>query len=161
MKPRPVLACVSLALVLAPPLGAQVAKPPAHAVLLPEALDWKPSPMLAAGALVAVLEGDPSAEGLFTLRIKLPAGYRIPPHWHPAYEHVTVISGAFHVGMGETFDTSKGTAVPAGGFSYMAPGMRHYAWTEKETIVQVHALGPWQLYYVDPADDPRPKTPAR
>jgi quercetin dioxygenase-like cupin family protein len=160
MKARTVLACMALALAQESPLGAQASTPPAHAVFLPDALNWKPSPMLASGALVAVLEGDPAAEGLFTLRIKLPAGYRIPPHWHPAYEHVTVISGAFHVGMGETFDASKGTAVPAGGFSYMAPGMRHYAWTETDTVVQVHALGPWQLYYVNPADDPRTKAPA-
>lgn len=131
---------------------------PTHAFVAAASLEWKPGPgSLPAGAKMAVLEGDPTQEGIFTMRLSLPAGYKVPPHWHPAYEHITVISGAFHMGTGETFDTAHGHVLAAGDFGYMAPGARHYAWTESETIIQLHGMGPWQIYYVDPANDPRAK----
>ena len=127
-----------------------------HAILAPADLKWVDGPAaLPPGAKLAVLEGDPSEEGLFTMRISVPDGYRIQPHWHPAFEYVTVMSGTFNIGMGEKFDETKTHPVPVGGFTFMAPGMRHYAWAKGETIVQLHAMGPWQLYYVNPADDPR------
>jgi quercetin dioxygenase-like cupin family protein len=135
---------------------AQDAKKAGHAVFRPAELQWQEaSAMLPKGAKIAVLEGDPTQEGIFTIRLSAPDGYRIPPHWHPAFEHVTVISGTFLIGMGEKWDDSKLAAVPAGGFTYMAPNMRHFAAVKGETVVQVHALGPWALYYVNPADDPR------
>jgi quercetin dioxygenase-like cupin family protein len=131
-------------------------KAPDHGVFSPADIQWGDAPpSLPPGVKAAVLEGDPSQEGLFTLRLKAPDGYRIPPHWHPAFEHVTVISGTFRIGMGEKFDESKMESIPAGGFGFMAPGMRHYGMTKGETVVQVHAMGPWQLYYVNPSDDPR------
>ena len=107
---------------------------------------------------MATLEGDPTKEGIFTMRLSVPAGYTIPPHWHAAFEHVTVISGAFSIGMGDTFDKAKLKAIPAGGFGFMPPGMRHFAWAENPTVVQLHGMGPWQIYYVNSADDPRAKT---
>ena len=131
-------------------------KPADHGVFAPADIKWVDGPpSLPPGAKLAVLEGDPTQEGLFTMRIKAPDGYKIPPHWHAAFEHVTVISGTFRLGMGEKFDETKLQDVPAGGFSYMAPGMRHFAATKGETVLQVHAMGPWQLYYVNPSDDPR------
>lgn len=119
-------------------------------------IQWGPGPAaLPPGAKLAVLEGDPTREGLFTLRLKLPAGYQIPPHWHPAVEHISVISGRFYVGVGDTFDKSKGSALPAGSFAFLAPKMNHFAWTERDTVIQLHGVGPWQINYLNPADDPR------
>jgi hypothetical protein len=133
-----------------------VMKAPDHGVFAPADMQWGDAPpVLPPGAKAAVLEGDPTQEGLFTMRLKAPDGYKIPPHWHAAFEHVTVISGTVRIGMGEKFDESKMETIPAGGFGYMAPGMRHYAMTKGETVLQIHAMGPWQLYYVNPADDPR------
>jgi quercetin dioxygenase-like cupin family protein len=94
-------------------------------------------------------------EGPFTLRLQLPDGFSIPPHWHPAVEHVTVISGTFNLSMGEKFDKSGGRALSAGAFAFMPPGMRHFAWTTGETVIQLHGTGPWKINYVNPADDPR------
>ncbi|MGH9966796.1 MAG: cupin domain-containing protein [Pyrinomonadaceae bacterium] len=103
------------------------------------------------------MEGDPTQEGPFTMRLRLPDAFNIQPHWHPAVEHVTVISGNFNLGMGEKFDTSGGRALPAGSFAFMPSGMRHFAWTKGETLIQLHGMGPWQINYVNPGDDPRNK----
>ena len=84
----------------------------------------------------------------------MPDGYKIMPHWHPAQENVTVLSGVFHVGAGNTFDETKGMALPVGGFGYVGPHMNHFAWAEGETEVQVHGMGPFQMTYVNPKDDP-------
>jgi quercetin dioxygenase-like cupin family protein len=128
--------------------------PQAH-VITPDQLTWGPAPaILPAGARLAVLEGDPSKAGPYTMRLAMPAGYRIPPHFHEADEHVTVISGAFQVGMGDTFDQSKLTTLPAGTFGVIPPGMRHFARADKATVIQLHGVGPWGLTYVNPADQP-------
>jgi ChrR-like protein with cupin domain len=115
-------------------------------------------PFLAAGAQLAVLEGDPTASsGDFTIRLKMPDGYRIAPHWHPKRENVTVISGNFKVGMGDSFDEGKMTMFPAGSFAYLDPSMHHYAMSSGETVVQVHGMSPLQFNYVNPNDDPSKK----
>jgi quercetin dioxygenase-like cupin family protein len=139
------------------PLAASAAEP--NVTLLPGALLWGPAPdVLPPGAQLSVLVGDPGKEDqLYVVRLKLPAGYRIPAHTHPKDEHVTVISGAFHIGMGAKFDEGKATRLTAGGFAYAAKGMQHYVWVAEETIVQVHGLGPLDISYVNPADDPRKK----
>lgn len=124
----------------------------------PSGIAWGPAPaILPPGAKAAILEGNPAEPGDFTLRLALPANYRIPPHFHPVTEHVTVVSGEFFVGMGERFDATKATELQAGTFAALAPGMRHYAYTKQETIIQLHGVGPWSLVYVNPADDPRTK----
>jgi quercetin dioxygenase-like cupin family protein len=146
------------------PLGALAAQtsPPAAVqprqahVLTPEHLTWGPAPaILPAGAQLAVLEGDPTKAGPFTMRLSMPAGYRLPPHFHQVDEHVTVISGAFQVGMGDTFDESKLTTLPPGTFGVIPPGMHHFARADKATVVQLHGIGPWGLTYVNPADQPK------
>ena len=115
-------------------------------------------PVLAAGAQLAVLEGDPmGSSGDFTIRLKMPDGYRIAPHWHPKRENVTIISGSFKVGMGDNFDASKMNVFPAGSFAYLDPDMHHYAMASGEVVVQVHGLSPLQFNYVNPADDPSRK----
>lgn len=115
-----------------------------------------PPPFVAAGAQLAVIEGDPTASsGDFTIRLKMPDGYKIAPHWHPKRENVTVISGNFKVGMGDKFDESKMMTFPAGSFAYLDPDMHHYAMASGEAVVQVHGMSPLQFNYVNPADDPR------
>jgi quercetin dioxygenase-like cupin family protein len=129
-----------------------------HVLITPNQVVWADAPAsLPAGAKIAVLEGDPSKPGPFTLRVSFPANYRIAPHWHPAVEHVTVISGTFSLGMGETFDESKLEELPVGGFAVMQTGTRHFAWSRNGGVVQLHGIGPWALNYVNPEDDPRNK----
>lgn len=142
--------------------GGAVADEATMKVLAPGDLVWQDAPpALPRGAKMAVLKGDPAKEGLFIVRFKAPDGYAIMPHWHPAYENVTVLSGQLNLGMGDAFDKSKGTAIPAGGFASMPPTMRHFAWTDGETTIQLTAYGPWQLYYVNPKDDPRSRETAK
>jgi len=127
--------------------------------LTPDAIPWgSPPPFIASGAQLAVLEGDPSAShGDYTVRLKMPDGYRIAPHWHPLRENVTVISGTFKVGMGDSFDQTKMAAFPAGSFAFLDPDMHHYAMARGEVVVQVHGTSPLQFNYVNPDDDPSKK----
>ena len=122
----------------------------------PETIKWSPAPPLVEpGAQFTVLEGDPTANtGDYTIRLKLPDGYRINPHWHPLRENVTVISGTFKVGMGDTFDADKMATFPAGSFAYLDPNMHHYAMAVGEVVVQVHGQSPVRFNYVNPSDDP-------
>ena len=127
-----------------------------HVVLTPADLKWVDAPPgLPPGAKMAVLAGDPTKKGPFTVRIQAPAGYKVPPHTHPTTEHITVISGTFNIGTGDKFDEATGKELGAGGYMVMPTGMKHYAWTTAETIIQVHGMGPFVIKYVNPADDPR------
>lgn len=112
-------------------------------------------PSLPPGAKIAVLQGDPGGNGLYTLRLSLPANYRIPAHSHPNDEHVTVLSGTLYAAMGEKLDPKAGKALGVGGFALMPAGMNHYAYTKKQTTILLHGMGPLELKYVNPADDPR------
>ena len=119
-------------------------------------LQWGPvPPFFPAGAEMAVLEGDPSQTDLITLRLRMPAGYGIPAHWHPTQEDVTVLSGSLNVGMGDVLDKGASTALTPGGFVALPAEMNHYVWTDEDTVVQVHLNGPFEITYVDPAQDPR------
>lgn len=121
-----------------------------------EDIKWQPGPpSLPKGAQFAVLEGDPSKEGPFVFRVKVPDGYRIPPHTHPKTERVTVISGTFNIGMGVKFEQSATKAMPAGTYGFWEAGMKHFVWAKGETIIQFHGMGPWTIQYLDPKDDPR------
>ena len=128
-----------------------------HTAVTPDTLKWAEPPVLP-GAKLAVVSGDPSKEGLFVYRIKMPAGYKIPPHTHKASENVTVLTGVFYIGLGEKFDQGSGQELPTGGFVSVPPKHAHYAWAgTQETVVQVHGMGPTDLTFVNPADDPRKK----
>lgn len=117
---------------------------------------WGPAPaVFPAGAQMAVLEGDPGGNGLFTVRLRLPDGYKIAPHTHPTDENVTVISGTFRVGMGDKFENKGMLTLHAGAFVTAPQKMAHYAVASGETVVQVHAIGPFALTYVNPADMPK------
>jgi quercetin dioxygenase-like cupin family protein len=129
-----------------------------HVIVTPDKLQWKPHPALPAGAMAAVLSGDPTKAGsVFAVRVKLPDGYKVPPHWHPSDENVTVIQGTLLIATGDKFDMTKLESVPAGSFMHMPKEMRHFAATKGETILQVHGVGPFEVNYVNPADDPRKK----
>jgi anti-sigma factor ChrR (cupin superfamily) len=131
------------------------AKMPDHGLTTPDGIKWgPPPPVFASGAEFAVIQGNPMGAGPYVVRLKMPDGYKIMPHWHPTTENVTVISGTFNLGTGETFDNTKGSTMPAGSFGFVGPHMKHYAWATGETIVQVHGMGPFKLVYVNPADDP-------
>ena len=134
-------------------LGAAAANAQSHAA--PE-IKWGPTPaVFAAGAQMAVLHGDPSKAAEYTVRLKMPNGYKIAPHWHPTDENITVVSGAFKVGMGKTFDAKGMLTLPTGGFITAPAKEPHFAETKGETVVQVHGMGPFQLTYVNPADAPK------
>ena len=121
-----------------------------------ENIEWKPGPAaIPPGAKMAVLEGDPTKEGPFVVRFQFPDGYHIPPHTHPKTERVTVISGNLLLATGETLDRTSSKKLPAGSFGYWPAGMKHAGWSEGETVIQLHGIGPWQINYVNPADDPR------
>ncbi len=121
----------------------------------PDKLNWGAVPSLPKGAQLAVIEGPMNEAVPFTVRLKFPANYRIPPHWHPAVERVTVLSGTFNMGTGESFDSSKTQALNPGGIAIMPAKTSHFAWTAAETVVQLHGTGPWGITYINPADDPR------
>ena len=159
---RAFLFVTGLAVVLSiAPSAAEPKQKMDEADLFPPAdLKWKVGPpSLPKGALIAVLEGDPSKEGPFVFRVKVPDGYRIPPHTHPKTERVTVISGIFIIGMGAKFDEKTGRAMPAGTYGHWPAGMMHFVRVEGETVVQFHGMGPWSIEYVNPADDPRRSPP--
>jgi quercetin dioxygenase-like cupin family protein len=149
----------AIAVLLAAPAAAPAGTMDAHKVVAPQEIEWGPAPaVLPPGAQAAVLFGDPSKEGLFALRLKLPAGYRVPPHTHPVDEVVTVVSGTLALGMGESADKGKARPLPAGSFFALPPGMAHYVFIDEETVIQISTVGPWGLTYVNPKDDPRPKS---
>jgi quercetin dioxygenase-like cupin family protein len=126
---------------------------------LPSEAHWGPAPpLLPAGAKIAVLSGDPTSNGPYTLRLKFPAHYAIPAHSHPTDEHVVVVSGALTFGMGDQL--AKGAAtnktLTAGGFALMPAKMNHFAFTTaQETTIILYGQGPVEFKYVNPADDPR------
>jgi quercetin dioxygenase-like cupin family protein len=127
-----------------------------HVMFAPGDLKWNDGPPgLPAGAKIAVLQGDPKKEGVFTIRLQFPAGFKVPPHTHPAVEHVTVISGTLNLGTGAKFDEAAAHEMTAGAFAAMPAGMQHFAWTKSGCVLQVHAMGPFEIVYVNSADDPR------
>ena len=124
----------------------------------PDAVKWVPAPpIFPAGAQIAVLKGDPGKDGLYVLRLKVPAGYKVPAHTHPQEENITVISGSINLGMGAKLDEGKAEKFKTGALTGAAKGMQHFAFFTEDTVIQIHGLGPQTINYVDPADDPRTK----
>jgi quercetin dioxygenase-like cupin family protein len=154
---KTVLSAVGL-FVTAPAGGLALADEPVgdHIAVAPEAIEWTAGPpTLPAGAKAAVLEGDPTKPGIFTLRLQLPPNYVIPPHRHPEAERVTVLAGSVNVGFGEKVDRKDSTRFRAGSFYVNPAKAAHFVWTKERAILQITAVGPWQLLYLDPKDDPR------
>jgi len=147
---------LALVLLLATPaFAADAAKAEALTLNAPE-LKWGPAPPdLPKGAELAVLHGDPAKKALFTLRLKLPAGYKIPPHWHTRDEQLTIIAGTLILHMGDTMEAPAST-LTVGGYHFLPGKMHHAAETKGETIVQVDGMGPFDIHYLNPADNPNP-----
>ena len=140
--------------------NADTTAPPSspHVMVASGDLTWGPAPRsLPDGAKMAVVSGDPSKPVPFTVRAQLPAGYKIPPHWHPTDEHVTVLAGAIALGMGEKFDQAALKDLPAGGYAALPATMRHYLMAKSAATIQVDGVGPLAVNYVNPADDPSKK----
>jgi quercetin dioxygenase-like cupin family protein len=156
MNRKLVLSLVALAVTCTAPSLA-LAQGPSHVMVKSDDLKWVDNPSLPPGAKTAVIEGPLNEAGPVTFRLKFPAAYKVPAHFHPAVEHVTVLSGTLNMGVGETFDEAKTMALPAGSVAIMPSKVNHFAWTKEETVVQVHGIGPWGVTYVNPADDPRKK----
>lgn len=126
-----------------------------HTALQAGEIQWMDGPPHLPGSELAVLHGSPSEEGAFVIRLKFPGDYEIPPHWHSKEEHLTIISGGFGVGTGESLDRDQAPLLEAGGFARIPAEMPHFAWTAEETVVQINGMGPFDLYFVNPQDDPR------
>lgn len=144
---------IALAIAIVPALAQS-----AHVLVPADKVVWGPAPpVLPAGAQISVLEGDPHEKGPVTLRLKFPANYNIPPHWHSMTERVTVLSGALHVGMGDTLDRKASQTLEPGGFVSLPAKMHHFAWTASPTVVQISLEGPFDIFYINPSDDPQTK----
>ena len=144
---------VAFALGISPAMAQQ---PHTMVTLNQDEVTWKAAPpVLPKGAEMSVLYGDPSKEGMFVMRLKFPANYKVQPHTHPVDEIVTVISGDFNIGIGSQFDQTKTRAILQGGVVAMTPGMQHFVHTTQGAVIQISTRGPWSLNYINAADDPR------
>jgi hypothetical protein len=141
----------------------QVPKDPGHVEVMPDQIQWvAAAPPLPAGAQVAVLDGDSSKSGAqYSIALKMPSGYQIPPHWHPMDASVVVVKGTFVMGLGDKFDNTKGHDLTAGAMMRMSKGVRHFEWTKGETVIYVYGAGPLDTIYVNPTDDPRNKSTSK
>lgn len=136
---------------------------PRHAMTVADAasVQWSDGPpALPRGVRLALLDGDPFAPGPFVLRLKMPPGYTIPPHWHSHLESVTVISGTLLLGMGDKVDLATATTLTAGGFHAIPAQQPHFAFTREGAVVQIHGDGPFHIAYLNPADNPAAADPA-
>ena len=123
----------------------------------PASLHWSVPPVLPPGALIAVVSGDPSGPGESTLQLSMPNGYRIPPHFHPSYEHVEIREGTLLVGMGDEPDPERTRALAVGDSATAPAGMHHFSIARGRTILSVTFIGPYTITYVRAEDAPRPR----
>jgi quercetin dioxygenase-like cupin family protein len=141
------------ALLLSVPGGGAVAQTAAN----PAALKWFAPPLLPPGALIAVVRGDPTGPGESTLQLAMPNGYRIPPHYHPSYEHVEVREGTLLVGMGDRLDPKQTRPLGAGDSATAPAGMHHFSIAKGRTVLSVTFQGPYTITYLRAEDAPRPR----
>jgi quercetin dioxygenase-like cupin family protein len=145
-------------------LAAECVMPPKPTAMVMNAtqsqdVKWGPAPpMLPPGAQMAVMSGDPAAKGFVSVRASVPAGYTVPPHTHPTDEHVTVLSGSMAFGMGDKMDPAMESAVGPGGYFVAQAQMHHYARATEASVIQIDMEGPFDITYINPADDPRSKS---
>ena len=151
-----ILLAAAAALIAAPPATAK--SRPAKAAAAPAELKWMDGPPgLPAGAQFAVIKGDPGKKANFTIGIKMPANYSVPAHWHPSDEHVTVVSGKLAYGMSDRLNRTAAQGLGPGETAVMTARMNHWVLTADGAEVQVSAMGPFAITYVNAADDPRGK----
>ncbi len=136
--------------------GCTTLGPDEHITHTADDVPWTAGPAsLEPGAEMAILEGDPAERGVFTMRLRLPDGFVINPHTHPRHERVTVLSGTFNLGHGDTVEPDTAMALEPGSYTTMPPGMQHWAIADGETVIQLTSVGPWEIHYINPDDDPR------
>ena len=152
-----ILVCASAVLSLR--AVAREAKASKDRIITPDMIKFAPGPpVLPAGFELAGLDGDMMKKGSqYTVRLRFPDGYKIPAHFHPGDEHVTVLEGSFWMGMGDLFDEASLKEMPTGSFHTIPKGVRHYAMAKGQTVIQLHGVGAWGITYVNPVDDPRKK----
>lgn len=156
--PHVAVPSIFLAILLASSVVWTSAQATGHISVVPSELKWSDAPGIGPGVKIAVIEGDLKAAGPVMFRIKLPPKAKIAVHTHPLVEHVTVMSGTFYLGIGEKFEESKARAYPAGGVTVIPMGMPMFAFTkDKETVIQVHGIGPWGIKYLEAAETPAKK----
>ena len=140
------LCCLLLFVVLCGTAWAQESTGPAHKFVKSAEIKWgEPPPVFEKGMSFTVISGDPSKPGPYVVRAKMPAGFKIAPHWHPTDEHVTVLSGTLALGMGEKIDKTTMTKLHTGGYALLPAEMRHYAMATTAVTIQVHGEGPFAL----------------
>jgi quercetin dioxygenase-like cupin family protein len=166
MKTLSVTIALALLTLASPARGTGPAKRPTHAkpeaaFINPDEIKWGAAPPeLPKGGQLAVLHGDPSKRGTFTIRFKVPDGYKIPPHWHTQAEQLTIISGTLRFRIGDTMDAPAHDLQP-GAYHYLPAKMHHSAEAKGETVVQIDGMGPFDIHYVNPADNPGRTSAAR
>lgn len=138
-----------------PPAWAQD-RPPAYTRLTAVDLKWNALPSMGRGAQIAVLYGNPAKPGLFVVRVKLPANFKLPVHSHPDERVRTIIAGTYYSAIGDSVDSTKLVAFPQGTFSHVPPRVWQFAETKNEEVVfQVTGIGPTGIDYLNSSDDPR------
>jgi len=152
-----ILLAVAALLALSSPMRPASAQAHDHEIFLNQSdLKWGPAPPgLPPGGKIAVLFGDPHASGPYVVRLMAPAGYTIPPHWHSKAENLTILSGTLNFGTGDRLDRSKAHPLQEGGYHFLPAKAHHFAVADVPTVVQIHGEGPFDITYVNPADDPR------
>lgn len=129
--------------------------------ILTEDIEWKPFATFPLPARLAVVVGQPSEKGPYTIRVKVPHGVKLMPHKHPEDRVYTVISGVFYIGRGEQFDADKLEAYAPGSVIVLPGDTPHFHWAKSgEYITQVTAIGPLGMEYINPKDDPRSQSPS-
>lgn len=146
---------LAVAMVIVPLVHAQEGNDTSPTVITPDTLKWGTFDAFPPGAKAAILSGDPRESGPFMLRVKIPANYKVPPNWQTVKIYVTVLSGSYSIGVGNKFDPKNGKTLPSTG-SVVIPANTHlYFWTKRGAVLEVHGIGPWDIHYVNPVDDPR------
>ncbi|MHB1949210.1 MAG: cupin domain-containing protein [Gammaproteobacteria bacterium] len=154
---------LSLSLLAVTMIGAQFAQADQDAegnyvapeVITPDTLQWGSFDAFPPGAQAAILTGDPRENGYFMIRVKIPPHYKIPPNWQTVKVYATVLEGSYSIGVGNKFNPKTGKTLPSTG-SVIIPANTHlYYWSNNGAVLEIHGIGPWDIHYVNPADDPR------
>jgi quercetin dioxygenase-like cupin family protein len=133
-------------------------QPPGLQSIKPDQIKWSQHPALPAGAMKAVVYGDPTKPGPYVTRLRAPQGLRVMPHTHPDDRIYTVLSGTLYIGYGDTWDESKLLAYPAGSVIFLPAKLSHFQYSKSgEYVIQINAVGPTDLTFINPADDLRKK----
>jgi quercetin dioxygenase-like cupin family protein len=158
MKRASIVAATFLLGLAGAPRAADKSEKPGAVSMAAADMKFGPAPpSLPAGAQLAVLHGDPGKKGPFAMRLKVPDGYKVPPHWHSNDEELTIVSGTFLLSMGDKAGENTQT-LTAGAYHFLPAKMHHAAAAKGETIVELHGPGPFDIHYLDPHDDPTKKS---